>query len=394
MKPLFSEEEFREAKTKDKLPCECEQCGETFYKIKHDIQKVYSGRKPGYAKFCSKKCQHENHGYRKCRIGKETGYKCKQCNKPAIYYSYETTGDFCSKQCAVTYSSTINQKQKDESLRRKYGNFSGVSLKNKPTVSKKEKPIKIKENKIQGYCRVSFCNSCNKTLPYSKNSYCLECGKYSRLKLFYSKLNIIENNLPKANELAINKFKELYFELELSKVDLQHDYNLDTNSIFRFAKSNNIKLRTVKDGLKLAILNGKGSIVNPYNSNHYRNGHYTGHTGQVMYLKSGYEFIVAEELDKLKTYYEYEKIRIPYIYNGEQHTYVSDFYIPKYNLILEPKSDYFFKQRKDKYYQQYLSTLNSGYELHYLFDKDIKKIKNISSIKNYYTEVLNGRKYF
>lgn len=393
MKPLFSEEEFDKAKTKDKLPCECEQCGETFYKIKHDIQKVYSGRKPGYAKFCSKKCQHENHGYRKYRIGKETGYKCKQCDKPAVYYSYETTGDFCSKQCAVTYSSTINQKQKDESLRRKYGNYSGISLKNKPPVKRKTKELNIKQNKIQGYCRVSFCESCLITIKYSKNQYCSKCSKFNRLKIFYEKLNIKEKNLCKANQMAIKEFCRLYFGLKLSKVDLQRDYKLDTNSIYRFSKSNNIKLRSLSQSIKLAESLGKRTIQNPFTQQFYNSGFYTGNTGQIMYLRSGYEFTVATKLDSLNEYYEYEKIRIQYQLSGETHIYVSDFYLPKYNLILEPKNDYFFKIRNDKYKEQYLASIKAGYNIHFLFESDIKNFKNTTTVAEYY-QAIKDRTYF
>lgn len=61
------------------------------------------------------------------------------------------------------------------------------------------------------------------------------------------------------------------------------------------------------------------------------------------------------------------------MFNNEIHTYVSDFYLPQYNLILEPKNDYFFKIKNSKYFEQYNATLNAGYELHYLFRNDVKK---------------------
>lgn len=395
MKALFTEEEFRLAKVKDKLPCECEECGNAFYKIKHDIQKVYSGRKPGYARFCSKKCQHENHGYRKNRVGNETGQKCKQCNNPSIYYSYETTGDFCSKLCAKTYSSVINKEQKDESLRRRYGNYTGISAKNIRAPQKERILRREKIDTIKGYgnCIVSFCNSCQVTIPFSRATHCNECSPYVNYKMFYNKLDIKEKKLQKANELAIQKLKHLYFDLELSKVDLQRDYKLDTKSVFRFSQSNGIKLRTVGQGLKLAVKNNKFKIVQPYTQQFYKNGFHTGHTGSVMFLRSGYEQIVAKKLDELLEYYEYEKIRIQYMLSGETHTYVSDFYLPQYNIILEPKSDYFFKIKNNKYFEQYVSTTKE-YELHYLFDKDIYKFKSINSFEEFYNNNLIDRKYF
>ncbi len=40
------------------------------------------------------------------------------------------------------------------------------------------------------------------------------------------------------------------------------------------------------------------------------------------------------------------------------------------------------------------ATLNAGYELHYLFEKDIKLIKSIESIVDFYQQQLRGRIYF
>lgn len=402
MIPLFSRKQYSDAKTKDVLLCKCENCDNSFYVTKHDVQRVYNNTRPNTGKYCSKKCQHEAHGFRKYRIGQETGHQCKQCDKPAVYYSYETTGDFCSKQCAVTYSSKINKEQQKEKLRRKYGNYSGISLKDK-TKPKKEKvsrEIKIKirkqvdKNKRHGDCKVSFCQSCKTTIPNKKVKYCDGCNSYNQLKLFYSKLGIIETNLTLANQLAVEKFKNLYFDLELSKIDLQRDYNLDTKSIYRFATRNGIKLRTLSESLKLAFKNNKFRILNPTDKQFYKSGFYTGSTGSVFFLRSGYEFVVAEKLDELKINYDYEQIKIPYTLSGVSHWYITDFYLPEFNIILEPKSNYFFKIKNNQYYQQYLSSINCNYELHYLFDKDINKFKSIDSFEKFYNNNLVNRKYF
>jgi hypothetical protein len=112
-----------------------------------------------------------------------------------------------------------------------------------------------------------------------------------------------------------------------------------------------------------------------------------------MYLRSGYEFTVATKLDSLNEYYEYEKIRIQYQLSGETHIYVSDFYLPKYNLILEPKNDYFFKIRNDKYKEQYLASIKAGYNIHFLFESDIKNFKNTTTVAEYY-QAIKDRTYF
>jgi hypothetical protein len=40
MKPLYTQEQFDLAKSKDKLPCECYQCGDTFYLTKHRVKNI------------------------------------------------------------------------------------------------------------------------------------------------------------------------------------------------------------------------------------------------------------------------------------------------------------------------------------------------------------------
>ena len=38
MKPLFTQDEFNNAKGSEKLPCQCYYCGKTFYSIKKTIK--------------------------------------------------------------------------------------------------------------------------------------------------------------------------------------------------------------------------------------------------------------------------------------------------------------------------------------------------------------------
>ena len=63
--------------------------------------------------------------------------------------------------------------------------------------------------------------------------------------------------------------------------------------------------------------------------------------GRVRCLRSKLEYKTYEYLNSLNIYYEYENIKLPYIsYDGSEKTYVIDYYIPKYNLILEVKPSY------------------------------------------------------
>ncbi len=68
MKPLFTKEEFKNAKPNFLLPCECKVCENVFYKTKHALQNN-NGRTHEY---CSKKC------YSLASITK-VNVICKQC---------------------------------------------------------------------------------------------------------------------------------------------------------------------------------------------------------------------------------------------------------------------------------------------------------------------------
>lgn len=63
--------------------------------------------------------------------------------------------------------------------------------------------------------------------------------------------------------------------------------------------------------------------------------------GRVQCLRSKLEYKTYEYLNSLNIYYEYENIKIPYTsYDGSEKIYIIDYYIPKYNLIIEVKPSY------------------------------------------------------
>ncbi len=107
------------------------------------------------------------------------------------------------------------------------------------------------------------------------------------------------------------------------------------------------------------------------------------------YLRSGWELEVAKLLDLNNLIWKYEPFPIPYIDDKKnQHITIPDFYLPKYNLIIEVKST-----RKD-----FLSTRNikskekgirkNGFRFYLWMDKEIEMIKKghteglLNSIKN------------
>jgi hypothetical protein len=55
--------------------------------------------------------------------------------------------------------------------------------------------------------------------------------------------------------------------------------------------------------------------------------------------------------------------RIKYIYNGKEHYYFPDFYIPKDNLIVEIKSTYTYETHKELNHLKFQSTVSAGFKL-------------------------------
>lgn len=394
MKPLFSEEEFKGGSSKQVFKLECIQCNTIFEKSKKAINDSLRTSPILGACFCSPNCVSQY----KSKRNKPTNKICKQCNQnEAIFYSKYTTGEFCSKECAHKYSSNINKKQKNYNIK-KYWGTENITVKPKRIYPKKNhiyKPKKIKYDKRKRFasCSVAFCLSCGYTIKNKRRQYCKECVQYKNLRKFFLKLGITEKNVIIANQQAVEKFKHLYFDLEKSKIDLEKEYGLNTNSIYLFSKRNNISLRTVGEGVSKAFKNNKIKIINPCSNSFYKQEYHTGHTGQVFFCRSSYEIKLANKLDELKEYYEYENLSIEYNKRGKKAYYLPDFYLPQYNLILEPKSKYFFKHRNDIYKSQFKAVIKQGYKIHYLFDEDIKNLDKINSFEEYLNNLQNT-KYF
>ena len=114
MKPLFTEYEFNNAKTVDKLPCECYICGNVFYKEKRAITSTLKNARGHKGKYCSPTCMSKD------KMTKET-VKCINCDKEFLKFPNQIKkhpNHFCSSSCAGTYhskhKSTGNRRSKLE----------------------------------------------------------------------------------------------------------------------------------------------------------------------------------------------------------------------------------------------------------------------------------------
>ncbi len=89
----------------------------------------------------------------------------------------------------------------------------------------------------------------------------------------------------------------------------------------------------------------------------------------------------THELDFLTKYYDKLEITemdsIVYFFNEKNRHYFPDFYITKYNTIVEIKSTYYYKLYLDKNLAKKEACLTNGYNFIFIIDKDYTEFENL-----------------
>jgi len=112
MKKLFTQEEFKKAKSKDLLSCECYQCSKSFVMTKHKVQMAINPNATFKGMYCSKECQDQ-------ALNTPITTNCKNCNKELVTVKSKLAKSksgnlFCDKSCSASY----NNKNKTKGNRR------------------------------------------------------------------------------------------------------------------------------------------------------------------------------------------------------------------------------------------------------------------------------------
>ena len=108
MKPLYTQDDFNNAKSIDDLLCKCYQCDKSFTQTKHEIQRCINPNNKRTGKYCSKNCENlskltiKTISCTNCQLSFERRFKLIKTN------------NFCSQSCSVTY----NNKHKTHGNRR------------------------------------------------------------------------------------------------------------------------------------------------------------------------------------------------------------------------------------------------------------------------------------
>lgn len=123
----YTQEEYDSAKSTDKLPLQCEKCGEIFYAEKKSI-KFEINHSRGRLKYCSPECSDKAHH-------KEHHLHCENCGKDIIvsdstYRKSTTKHFFCSNSCSASYNNKlrgpVTEEQKNKvrkTILSKYSDF-------------------------------------------------------------------------------------------------------------------------------------------------------------------------------------------------------------------------------------------------------------------------------
>lgn len=239
--------------------------------------------------------------------------KCENCNIP--HNSDYGSGRFCSSKCARSFSTKAKRKEINQK----------ISIAN-------TKPFKQRS-----------CKYCNINIDKNGKIYiCTNCKKWMKYITLYKKIGVYDKTLTfdEMNKKAFRLLYDLYFNKNLSKIQLKELYGLRENTIYNYFKKNNISLRTLSEALKVATIEGRNTI--PFNNNIYKCGWHTTWDNKKVYLRSSYELDFANRLDKNKTPYEVEFKRFLY-WNTKLNEWkiaIPDFYLPLENKIVEIKSDY------------------------------------------------------
>jgi very-short-patch-repair endonuclease len=275
---------------------------------------------------------------------------CKNCEKKeAVKYSKYTIGEFCSRECARSYTTKFNRIQ--------------INLKVSNTL--KNKNLK-KENTRK-------CISCGNITKTKRSKYCDKCHKLTGNKSLYEKLGINNINLITSNNESIKLLLKEYFTNNKSLQEIRDKYKIMLNTLSFFFHKNGIKIRTFSESQVNAYIMERKKVSN---KNNYKCGYHTTWFGDVIYYRSTYEKRMMEILDQKKEFYLYEKLRFKFQFENQTKIYIPDFYLPKRNLIIEVKGEWFQKRDKIKNDIKQKIILNDGYYFIMVGNKELKEFEN------------------
>lgn len=328
---------------------ECKYCGEKF-ETKYKTQE-----------YCSKSCKGKHQEEIRLENRIEEYYKlpkiCPKCNKPIPFE--KRNNKFCSRSCANSYTNSIRERKPWTEEQRK--NMSEAITKD---------PAHI------GYKKY-ICKYCG-NITNSKNKCCEECRQYLNYTRTFKKLGFTQESLKNRFDNTQKLLCEEYFDNKESLYTLVKKYNLDVTTIYRFIKNDPRGCRSISDGLKLAIEEGRLDFSKTY-SNSFITGQHKSWDGKVYTYRSSWEDKYMNILDEGKVNYIFEPFHIEYydsIKNTNRYAF-PDFYLPDTNEIIELKSTYTLDGKIQEMKDKFKAYEELGYKPKLLLDWEFVDINKL-----------------
>ena len=155
----YTNEEYKNAKSSDKLALECEHCGKVFYVEKKQITFELKHNR-GRLKYCSVECSDISHHKDRCVICENCGKEIRVKNTD--YNRSKTKHFFCSKSCAAKYNNAkrgpVSDKTKNKTRESIIAYHKSIGTYEKEekckTKRKQEKSKKPRSKYIKHICKV------------------------------------------------------------------------------------------------------------------------------------------------------------------------------------------------------------------------------------------------
>lgn len=200
-----------------------------------------------------------------------------------------------------------------------------------------------------------ICESCTKEHDggYGSGRFCCQgCARSFATKVNRKEINKKISEKLKGKKLSPDVIEKIRITKLANKDKISHNISVGMKRYYKRHPEAKKKISdrmtgrivSTKTRLKLSEL-AKKNELGGHNSK--LRLYYTQKDGNVVYLHSSYEKIVAESLDKYDIRWTRPKY-LKYINETGEHRYYPDFYLSNYNVYLDPKNNYLIKKDKEK----------------------------------------------
>ena len=241
---LYTEKEFENAKSNNKLKLECVICHKEFLKLKRSIQSVIRGDRGCTGLYCSKKCNNISKTTKKI-------VKCKKCSIEFFKVKSDIKeNNFCSHSCSASYNNSLRHYSEESNNKRILKLQILFKVKINCAICDKEYEIETNNSKLKNKRYNKYCNNCTDKINKGElNKIYPKITEEAKFKMSESKKKLYKIHPEKHPNVRcaknIESYPEKFFKefLELNNIykdiDYKQNYKIDKYYVdFYFFKLN------------------------------------------------------------------------------------------------------------------------------------------------------------